>query len=226
MEIVTKIDESTTTAAANSGSSAFTKRVSQEDFLRLLITQMQNQDPLNPQDPIEFTSQLTQFSQLEQLLNINKTLEGIEAGQKSLEQVQAIDYIGKTVRARGSGIQVSGGQSTPISFHLASNAATVAIEVRDSSGQVVRTLEQTLVNAGDQTVAFDGKDTLGQPLPDGTYQISITALDTAGKPLTVGLFQTGVVTGVNLEGKEPTLWVGDQQLKLSDVLELSAGPST
>ena len=65
-----------------------------------------------------------------------------------------------------------------------------------------------------------------QPLPDGTYEVSITAMDTAGRPVTVKLFRTGLVTGVNLEGDEPTLQVGNQQVKLSDVLEVSSATGT
>ncbi|MBI2881389.1 MAG: flagellar hook assembly protein FlgD [Candidatus Tectomicrobia bacterium] len=224
MVAVTSVESAAAKQAAGASASSVTKGLSQQDFLRLLIVQMQNQDPLNPQDPIEFTTQLTQFSQLEQLLNINKGLEDMKKGQQSLQSVQAAGYIGKTVRAKGFSVQVAGGQSTPISYALASDAATVTIQVRDASGKVVRTLEQSLVKGGTQTVAFDGKDTLGRPLPDGTYEISVTAQDKAGKPVKVELFRTGVVTGVSLEGEEPTLLVGNQKVKLSDVLEFSAAP--
>ena len=224
MEAVTKTDSAAAVLTANKTSGGFTSKLNQEDFLKLLVAQMKSQDPLNPQDPMEFTNQLTQFSQLEQLLNIKAALLDVASGQKSLEQAQATDYIGKTVRAKGSGIEISGGQASPITYELPSAAATVTIHVKNSSGQVVRTLEQTLVGAGTQSAPFDGNDTLGQPLPDGTYTVSITAQDATGTVVPVSLFKTGVVTGVNLEGEEPTILVGNQKIKLKDVLEILAGP--
>jgi flagellar basal-body rod modification protein FlgD len=222
METVSAIGNSATGTASSSN---FTSRLNQTDFLKLLVTQMQNQDPLNPQDPNEFTTQLTQFSQLEQLLNIKTALEDVKTSQTSLEHAQATDYIGKTVRAGGAGIQISGGQPTPITYDLASNAATVSIQVRDSAGQLVRTVEQSLVKGGTQSLTFDGKDTLGQPLPDGEYSLTITALDNAGQAVEAVPFRTGVVTGVNLESEEPTLLVGGQPVKLSEILEISTLPS-
>ena len=224
MEAVTKTDSAAAVLAANKTSGTFTSKLNQEDFLKLLVAQMKQQDPLNPQDPMEFTNQLTQFSQLEQLLNIKAALLDVASGQKSLEQAQATDYIGKTIRAKGSGIEISGGQASPITYELPSAAATVTIQVKNSSGQVVRTLEQMLVGAGTQSAPFDGNDTLGQPLPDGTYTVSITAQDATGTVVPVSLFKTGVVTGVNLEGEEPTILVGNQKVKLRDVLEILAGP--
>ena len=225
MESVTKIDNTATALAAKATTGGFTSKLSQEDFLKLLITQMKQQDPLDPQDPMEFTNQLTQFSQLEQLLSIKSALADVALGQKSLEQAKATDYIGKIVRAEGSGIEISGGQASPITYELASSAATLTIQIKNASGLVVRTLEQTLVQGGINTVAFDGKDTLGQPLPDGTYTVSISAQNATGGSVSASLFKTGVVTGVNLEGEEATILVGNEKVKLKDVLEILAGPA-
>ena len=100
-----------------------------DDFLSLLVAQLQNQDPLNPSDSTEFTAQLAQFSSLEQLQNINDTLAGFEVYQSTLNNIQSSGFIGKTVTASGDTLSVTNGMTDPISVELDRNCQTAYIQI-------------------------------------------------------------------------------------------------
>jgi len=111
-----------------------------EDFLKLLVEQLKNQDPLNPMESTEFTAQLAQFSSLEQLTNMNESLEYSQLYQSSINNAQAVGFIGKTVKATGDSINVKDGISNQIQFDLARDAETVNIHIYDSSDNLVNIL--------------------------------------------------------------------------------------
>lgn len=172
------------------------------DFLNLLMTQLQHQDPLNPQDDKEFVAQLSQFSSLEQLTNISS---GVDTLNKSITQQQmfsAASFIGKEVKAKGDSLSVSDGAAGPIYYTLPKAASSVSLNFMDSNGNIVRTLNQGAQAAGDQTYQWDAKNSNGKSVTDGTYRIGVTAYGADGSPMMVNTNVTGLVTGVsNSNGK-------------------------
>ncbi len=192
-------------------------QVSRDDFLKLLIAQLQNQDPLSPMDNQEFAVQLAQFNSLEQLIGVNEKLDSLASQQGLASQFNTASLIGKQVVGRGN--EVNLGQSGGASMHyeLASNASKVTVNVLNANGAVVRQIDVGSQSAGAQSVMWNGQNSLGQSQPPGVYRFEVTAADGAGNALPVIKQMRGVVTGVNLEGPVPILEIGQMRISMGAV---------
>ena len=191
-----------------------------DDFLTLLLTQLQNQDPLNPTDSTEYTAQLAQFSSLEQLSNVNANLEYMQLYQASINNAQAVSFIGKEIISLGDDLQVKDGQPENCHFELGADASGVDVNIYDSAGHLVRTIEQGAMQAGRQTVTWDGIDQNGNAVPDGDYTFEIVARDAAGQEVDSVTFSSGLVEGVSfIEGMTYFL-IGNQKVPISDIIEV------
>lgn len=210
-------------SATESSSPDATKemQMGRQEFLKLLLTQMKNQDPLNPMKGQEFATHLAQFSSVEQLMNINKTLTDREDTTqqlaKSLNNSTAAGLIGKTVRATGDTVQFSGQTDLDIPFTLDQQAEKVTVKITDETGKTVRTLEQNNVSSGDQTVSWDGRDDDGNQLPDGTYQISVEASDSSGDSVNATTYLQGPVERVRFGEDSIELMVNGRTIALDQV---------
>lgn len=190
----------------------------QDQFLKLLVTQLQNQDPLKPMDNQEFTTQLATFNSLDQLVNLNSKLESVRAGQAILTQLQVTSLIGKTVTADGDSVSLTKGDNAKLHYSLAAQAARVVVNIKDGKGNLVRTEEIGGQDAGAQTVTWNGTDNAGQALDSGIYAFEIDAFDAQGKKVGVTSQVQGVVTSVERgEGGEPLLMVGNIKVPISSV---------
>ena len=118
MTLVNPTSYSSQASAINSTSGNWGNSMGKDQFLQLLLAQLQHQDPLNPMDSTDMTAQLAQFSQLEQLSNINTSLEYSKLYLASLNNAQAVDFIGKEIEARGDSVQLSEGNSAQLSYEL------------------------------------------------------------------------------------------------------------
>ena len=210
-------------ATANSNQSspgrALTERtVTQDEFLRLLIAQLQNQDPLQPMDNQEFAAQLATFNSLGQLIEINDKLGELKSGQGSLNQYNAASLIGREIAAAGNLVKLGSGSSATIGYRLGANAAKVAVSIFNANGELVRRIDAGARSSGDNTLVWDGNDATGKSAPKGTYRFEIDAVDANGRKIPVlGTIQ-GVVTGVKLYGAEPVLEVNGIDVPLSSVI--------
>jgi flagellar basal-body rod modification protein FlgD len=191
-----------------------------EDFLQLLVTQLQNQDPLNPADSTEFTAQLATFSSLEQLQNINSTLADVSASQSVLTNSQAVDYIGKKIQGLGDQVYQKDGQADPIEFDVSDDAAGVYVKIYNQSGEYVQDLELGPMTAGHHEVQWDGLDHNGQTAPDGSYRYEATALDADGNTVSVTSFTTGTVSGVYYKNGIAYLVTANQDVPLGSVVQV------
>lgn len=217
---ITAIDPVTQTdALTNLGSDR--NILGKEDFLNLLITQLQHQDPLDPTDSVEFTAQLAQFSSLEQLGNINENMNGLINSQQTVSNAQAVAYIGKSVTALGNGIQLQNGQALPCHFELSANADLVGLNIYDATGEFVKHIEATALAAGPQTLLWDGTDKDGNLKPDGYYTFEVLAVDAEDNMLDVQTFSSGIVSRVSFADGKAYLAAGQMKIALSDVLEVS-----
>ena len=189
-------------------------------FLRLLVKQLETQDPLNPIESEQFTSQLTQFNSLDQLVNINKTLETVAAGQTTLSNLQATAFIGREVTADGSQLHLDDTGESSIFYQLQADATRVVVHVTDSTGSLVRTLELGAQGAGEHSLVWDGKDNSGNPTAPGVYDFEVNAFDVAGEIVSAQTRIQGVVTGVSLRGGNPVVHIGDLELSTSAVTSI------
>jgi flagellar basal-body rod modification protein FlgD len=209
-------NQSQVAAASNQLGSA--ADLGKDQFLKLLVTQMQHQDPLNPMDNAEFTAQLAQFSSLEQLFQVNTNLTGLVDSQAPAGMASVAGFIDREILALGDATEVSGDGVTPLQFYLDGPAEIVNAVVHDPDGNAVRTLPLGRLPGGDREVAWDGLDDNGQPLPAATYRFSILAQDTEGDSVAVRTQVVGRVTGAVYDGDTPELVVGSRRIPLTDVL--------
>jgi len=211
-------------AATGSSSESYAPEkavLGKEDFLKLLVEQLKNQDPLNPMESTEFTAQLAQFSSLEQLTNMNKNLDYLRLYEASINNAQAVNFIGKTVKASGNSINVKDGASNQIQFDLAGDAAEVNIHIYDSSDNLVKTINCGSLSNGDQSMEWDGTNDGGETVSDGTYTFEVSAADAGGETIKASTYMTVEVTGVIFKEGNAYLLAGDLEISMSDVIEIT-----
>ena len=188
-----------------------------EAFLNLLVTQLKNQNPLEPMDGTEFVTQLAQFSELDEVRNVSSGMDMLKNYLASLNNFAAVSLLGQEVEFAGSGVTHEEGNPTDLRFSLPSDAAKVTVTVYDGGGKTVRGLVSSHMEAGLQSVTWDGRDDNGQSLPSGTYLFEVQAQDANGSNLTVEQVQRGTVESVQYQEGNPLLQVGGQWIPLADI---------
>ena len=211
-------------AATQSGSETYVPdktTLGKDDFLKLLVSQLKNQDPLNPMESTEFTAQLAQFSSLEQLTNMNKNLDYLLLYQTSINNAQAVGFIGKTVKAEGNSITVKDGTSDQVQFDLAGDAAGVNVFIYDASDNLIKTINCGALNDGEQSIEWDGTNDDGETVSDGTYTFEVSARDGSGDTIKASTYMTVKVTGVTFKDGNAYLLAGDTEISMNDIIEVT-----
>ena len=206
-----------TTPQSQALNSLTQKTVTQDDFLKLLISQLQNQDPLQPMDNQQFAAQLATFNSLGQLIDINSKLGTLQNTYAASNQLSATAMIGKEITTAANTVNLPSDGSAKIGFQLGANAARAVANVYNDAGVVVRQIDLGAQSAGERSVAWDGKDGSGKRLTSGLYRFEITAIDASGTKVAATGQLRGVVTGVKLTGGEAILEVGGVEVPLSSV---------
>jgi len=197
-----------------------------DDFLTLLLTQLQNQDPLDPIESAEFTAQLAQFSSLEQLFNANENLESIQEMIYNQGEEDLIQLIGKTVKADDNTILINDETVLSSGSYSLEEGADVSVVMYDSSGNEVRTLYLGWQDEGEYTIDWDGLDTNGEMVDDGTYYFSITAVDENGNEVEANTYIIGEVIGVTYKYGVPYLMIGDNLVSTDHtIVEVTKTPA-
>ncbi|RLB57455.1 MAG: flagellar hook assembly protein FlgD [Deltaproteobacteria bacterium] len=215
-----EIEASGSGNAGDAGSSGATAQLGKDDFLKLLIAQMQQQDPLNPADGAQFLAQLAQFTNLEQMVQINAKLDTLAMAQASLSSTAVASLIGHTVTVRGDAVELVEGEQPALHFEMESNVESCTVTIRDQDGRVVRTMELGGCQAGSNEVIWDGCDDDGNRLPAGSYTFSVNGTDAQGRQVEGDGLVTGVVTGVSYDQGYPQLLLGQVRVSLGDVVEI------
>ncbi len=191
-----------------------------DDFFELLIAKMQNQDPLNPIDDNEFISQVTQFTQLEELKSMKHTIENLAITQGAAASTQAVNLLNKYVVTEGNEFTIRGeGEDSKIRFELDKDATDVSLIVYDSSGNVVDVRSLGSMTAGSHDYIYDGKDLQGNQLDKGTYRYQIKAYRGSDE-VDVKTYSIRLVDGIKFENGDVILKSGDSQIDLSDIIEI------
>jgi flagellar basal-body rod modification protein FlgD len=184
-----------------------------DTFLKLLTTQLQNQDPTAPMDSTQFTQQLVAFSQVEQQISTNQNLQTLISLGQSQSSNLAMSYLGRNiVLTDGTGVLTGGKASW--TYGLNNDASTTTLTVTNSSGKAVYTTTGE-TSAGTHTLAWDGKDNQGNQLADGTYKLTITSVASDGSAVAGSVASKGLVNGIDLSGSVPQLVIGTTEVPLS-----------
>jgi len=194
------VNSATAVAAQNIANTKDLLADTQERFLTLLITQLQNQDPLNPMDNEQITSQVAQLSTVTGINQLNETLLALSGQLDVSQSMQAASLIGKEILVPGAAIRVGTGemgtQVTHFGMELLSPAVGVKVNIMDNAGKVVRSMELQNYSAGVHSLEWDGTDNAGATVPDGRYTVQVTAFDAHEAPVSVGALTSGLVSSV------------------------------
>src|SRR5690625_2999650 len=176
----------------------------QDRFLTLLITQLRNQDPLDPMDNSEITSQLAQLSTVQGINHLNETLLTISGQMDVSQSMQASMLVGRDVLVPGDKVLLGSDPqnaeikaATPFGVDLMSPAAKTQVKIHDKAGKLVRTLElEDNLAMGVYEVHWDGRDDAGLPVSDGAYTVEVLATTTDGKQVSAEVLTHGTVKNV------------------------------
>ena len=187
-----------------------------DKFLFLLTTQLKNQDPLSPMDSNEFTNQLVQFSQVEQTIKTNESLEKLLAMNKNSLGVSALGYLGRVVQVASSNFPLQNGASK-FAYYMPEEAGQATVTISDSAGNIVHTITGEL-EAGRHVFEWDGIGADGIQLPDGVYKLTVTAFNKDGSQIQVTPIAFGTATGVASDDEGVAIALGDIVVPLENVL--------
>ncbi|HEY8192053.1 MAG TPA: flagellar hook capping FlgD N-terminal domain-containing protein, partial [Alphaproteobacteria bacterium] len=178
-------------------------------FLTLLTTQLQNQDPLNPMDSSEFTNQLVQFSQVEQAINTNQKLDNILNLQLANISTVGLGYVGMDVMYRSADMNYDGDTPVTINYALAKDAFSAKMSVYDEEGDLVFTASAPKT-VGKNEYVWDGKNSQGVEVEPGTYTVKIDAVDPEGEAIETSTVVSGRVRGIESQDGIVYLLIGER----------------
>jgi len=203
-------------ASTASNTSSSNKTLGQDDFLTLLVAQLQNQDPLNPADATEFTAQLAQYSQLEQLFNLNDAMEELTSTTAKSQSISALNLIGQEVVVEGNDFTLESGESVNLGYQVEGTVTGLNFIVKNDSGKTVTTIAAKDLSAGNHFITWNGKDANGNAVPAGDYSFTLGATGGNADTALAPLIRT-TVTGVDLNESEPKVVTESGRYTLSTV---------
>jgi flagellar basal-body rod modification protein FlgD len=175
------------------------KELDQYDFMNLLITQLQYQDPMKPMDTYEMASQLAQFSNMEATLKMSDNMEKLLEYQTSQNNLQLLTLLDSEVEVVGNTVGVDGGEPGGGSFILPEDADTCVVEIYDAGGRLVDMEDLGSLPSGTYPLEWDGKDARGDAVEDGAYAYKVKAYSALGEELEIDYRARGKVTGINFD---------------------------
>ncbi|HTQ07614.1 MAG TPA: flagellar hook assembly protein FlgD [Polyangiaceae bacterium] len=224
---VTNASAGSSTALDSLTNAGGTTPLDKTAFLNLLVAQLKNQDPLQPQDDSAFVAQLAQFSQLEQSMQVNTNLQTLSTQMSGLANSQSANLVGSEATVSGNLVTSDGsGLGVQASYSLASAASDVTVTITDQTGTTVRTMDMGAHPAGITSFQWNGQNDAGTVQPAGTYQVSVTAVDASGAPVAVSQQTTGQVTQVSFDKGYPVLNLDNgASVPISDLLKVAMPPN-
>lgn len=194
-------------------------KMGKDGFLKLLANQLANQDPTNPMDQKKFAADLAQFSQLEQLTNLNKKFEGMSKNDSMEKKFFAASFLGKEVTTKGTSIDLrNSGDKASIPFVLDRDAKKVMIRMFDAKNNLIGQIDKEGLGKGSHRVEWNGVALDNTPAIKGKYRIEIRGWDQNLEPFQGETRSSGIVTGVSFENGETVFKLdGKKSVSLRDV---------
>ena len=192
-------------------------QLGKDDFMKLFVAQMQNQDPMNPSDSSQMAAQMAQFNGLEQMMNVNKTLETMLKSQTQDRAVSMINYVGKEVDVGTGMLKFDRGKVTKSTFETSQPLANAFVEVRDGSGQVIAQQDLGNLMPGEHNLKWDGKLKSGQDASTGLYHFSIVGKTVEGQEVPVAIKSKVKVNGIDLKEEGGAFFTELGKIQLKDI---------
>ncbi len=200
------------------------KTLGKDDFLKIMITQMKNQDPTSPFKAEEMATQMAQFASVEQLQNLNNSVSKMANGGQPLERLAMTNLIGKTVTIDRERFSHTDNDASTLGFSLSRDAKSTKIKIISEQGETILEKDIGPMQAGEQSFVWDGAKTNGMPTKPGNFIYKIDAEDVGGRPIAMNSRGQSKVVGVAFDGPEGSLLVGDanspQKITMRNVIRI------
>lgn len=195
-----------------------------DDFLKLMIEQLKNQDPLDPMDGADYTAQLAQFSSLEQLKNMSSSLDQSVLANLQLTQsvnnTMTASLIGKEVKLSGKTIEFNGQESAQLGYNLLGEAEEVTLKIYDESGKLVKSFEDLDGTEGEHELSWDFTDNNGKKVDESNFTFEVEATSSSGDDIIVEQYNIGLIDAIRFTEYGAVVVVNDVQYGLSDISEI------
>ncbi|MBI1203231.1 MAG: flagellar biosynthesis protein FlgD [Rhodopseudomonas sp.] len=208
------------TSTTSSSASSVSSTLSTSDFLTLIVSELQNQNPLDPTDTTQFMNQLVSYASYDQQQTMNTNLSALVTSMNSMLAGNGLGYIGQTVEAKGDTTTLQNG-SASWGYSLSSEAASTTITVSDQDGNTVWTGSGE-TSSGSHTFTWDGTTSSGGTAPDGDYTVSVAATNASGTSVLDYTTVIGKVTGIDNTSGTTQLVVGDTTVPLANVINVKS----
>ncbi|HET6439941.1 MAG TPA: flagellar hook capping FlgD N-terminal domain-containing protein [Anaeromyxobacter sp.] len=206
-----------TDSSSTTQSSSSTDDLGEDAFLKLLTTEMQNQDPLQPVDNTQMLAQLAQFSQLSEIQKLSSKIDNMVTATNSASELTATQLVGKQVSFQATQLGLIAGSPSTFGISMPQATADATAVISDSNGKVVRTLHLGAEPAGASAVSWDGLDDSGRACATGQYYLSVAGTTSAGATVTGSANIRATVTGIDLSSGTAQLIVAGQEIPISSV---------
>jgi len=218
-----------TTSAINSATATGTSTnptskknaLDQADFLKIFVTQLRFQDPLEPLDNYQMASQMAQFSMVQSLNGMTESIKSMESSQAAANNLQAAALVGKKVEVKGSALTLSQGEASEGSYQL-DKPGKLTVRILNDKGSLVRVIETQVSDTQKHQFLWDGKNDQGIAIPDGQYSFQVSAVDAQGGNIEVKTTMVGKVDGVTLDQGKAYLQIGSNKVLLSEIIAILA----
>lgn len=218
---MSSVTDVSTTSTTQTQPVTGTTDLGEDTFLKLLTTQMQNQDPLEPMSNEQFVAQLAQFSSLEQLQTIGSGIEALYLLNASMNNAQMVNLLGQEITAMGDGIHYTGSGEATLNFDADAATTTTTVTITDADGSVVWTGDAGSFAEGEGSWTWDGTTTDGTTAPEGDYTFSVTGTDANGNTVEVTELVVGLVDEMSFETGTAQPTVSGVPISIGDILRIS-----
>lgn len=195
------------------------KTLTQEDFINILVTQMKYQNPLEPLNNEQMAMQIAQMSSVDALQQMEQTMKNMVAKYDLVVNMQAASLVGKKVEVAGNQLYLSPNQIAE-GFYQLPQAARVTINIYDSLGNLVKTVDDGRKEVGKQKFSWNGQNNKGERVAEGLYTFAISAVDDKGNKLGVSTSQIGEIKEIAYENGTVYFFIGGQKYKLDSILTI------
>ena len=223
MDVVTPFSEAQRTPV-NTITSENVQELGRDVFLRLLVTQLESQDPTNPVENEDFIAQLAQFTSLEQTTNINENLESLIGQNDQQNKLDLVNLIGREISAQGNIVPLQSTGDVTLAYVLEENAENVEIDIVNENGTVIRRFSNLGVHeAGPQNIVWDGEDQNGDRVDAGVYRFLPKAVNRDGGQVLATTFMRDIVKSVMISETQPLITLeSGKTLQSNEILSVQA----